>query len=167
MVRSATLNKSKDALLTERAFEEATMTVQKILTRKGSTVRTIEPTATIEHAAKSLSNHRIGALVVTGAEGQTIGIISERDIVRAVSEKGSAVLDMPVSEVMTREVMTCTRGDKVVDLMQRMTEGRFRHLPVLEDGLLVGLVSIGDVVKSRIEEMEQEKDALHDYIRSA
>ena len=143
------------------------MTVQKILTRKGSTVHTIEPTTTIEHAAKSLSDHRIGALVVTGAEGRTIGIISERDIVRAVSEKGRAVLDMPVSEVMTREVMTCTRGDKVVDLMQRMTEGRFRHIPVLEDGRLVGLVSIGDVVKSRIEEMEQEKDALDEYIRSA
>jgi CBS domain-containing protein len=143
------------------------MTVQTILARKGSAVRTIEPTATIAHAAKSLAELGIGALVVTGADGRTVGIISERDIVRALSARGSAVLDTPVAEIMTRKVMTCTRQEKLVDLMQRMTEGKFRHLPVIEDGRLIGIVSIGDVVKSRLEQMEQESNALREYIRSA
>jgi len=142
------------------------MTVQNVLTRKSSTVYTIEPTAPIASAVVSLSDHGIGALVVTETEGKMIGIISERDIVRAVTSKGKAALEMPVSELMTREVVTCTRHDKLVDIMQRMTEGRFRHFPVLEDGQLVGVISIGDVVKSRIAELEQEKNALHEYIHS-
>ena len=143
------------------------MTVHNILSHKGSTVYTIEPTASIAYAAKSLADHGIGALVVTGAEGRTVGIISERDIVRALSARGGAALETPVAEIMTRKVMTCSRQDKLVDLMQRMTEGKFRHLPVIEEGRLVGIVSIGDVVKSRLEQMEQESNALRDYIRSA
>jgi CBS domain-containing protein len=86
--------------------------------------------------------------------------------VRALNEKGSAVLETPVAEIMTRKVMTCSRQDKLVDLMQRMTEGKFRHFPVIEERRLVGIVSIGDVVKSRLEEMEQESNALREYIRS-
>ena len=143
------------------------MTVHAILTRKGSTVCTIEPRASVADAAKSLAYHGIGALVVVDAGGQTVGIISERDIVRALSAKGGAALQTPVAQVMTREVTICSRQDKVVDLMRRMTEGRFRHFPVIEEGLLVGIVSIGDIVKSRLEELEQETNALSEYIRSA
>ena len=143
------------------------MTVHTILTRKGSTVYTIEPTASIAYAAKSLADHGIGALIVTGAEGRTVGIISERDIVRTLSAKGGAALETPVAEIMTRKVVTCSRQDTLVDLMQRITEGKFRHFPVIEDRRLVGIVSIGDVVKSRLEEMEQESNAMREYIRSA
>ena len=132
------------------------MTVQAILTRKGSTFCTIEPAASIADAAKSLAYHGIGALVVIGAEGQTVGIISERDIVRAVSAMGGAALQTPVAEVMTRKVTTCSLNDKLVDLMQRMTEGKFRHFPVIENQQLIGIVSIGDVVKSRLKELERE-----------
>ena len=98
---------------------------------------------------------------------QTIGIVSERDIVRAVSAMGSAALETPVAEVMTRKVTICSRRDKVVDLMRRMTEGKFRHFPEIEEGQPVGIVSIGDVVKSRLEGLEQESSALNEYIRSA
>lgn len=143
------------------------MTVQMILSRKGSTVFTIEPTATIGHAAKFLAEHGIGALVVCGPEGRTIGIVSERDIVRAISNHGAAALDTPVSEVMTRKVVSCTKQDKLVDIMQQMTEGHFRHMPVAEDGRLIGIISIGDVVKRRIEQIEQESHQLREYIRSA
>jgi CBS domain-containing protein len=143
------------------------LTVHAILTRKGSTVCTIEPRASVADAAKSLAYHGIGALVVVDAGGQTVGIISERDIVRALSAKGGTALQTPVAQVMTREVTICSRQDKVVDLMRRMTEGRFRHFPVIEEGLLVGIVSIGDIVKSRLDELEQETNALSEYIRSA
>ena len=143
------------------------MTIHSILTRKGSTVCTIEPTASIADAAKSLADHGIGALVVMGDEGQTVGIISERDIVRAVSAMGGAALKTPVAEVMTRRVTICSRNDKLVDLMRRMTEGKFRHFPVVDEGRLAGIVSIGDVVKSRLEEMERESNELREYIRSA
>jgi CBS domain-containing protein len=104
---------------------------------------------------------------VTGAEGRPVGIVSARDIVRALSARGSAALETTVAEIMTRKVLTCSRQDKLVDLMQRMTEGKFRHFPVVEDGRLVGIVSIGDVVKSRLEQMEEESNALREYIRSA
>ncbi|MGZ8982135.1 MAG: CBS domain-containing protein [Burkholderiaceae bacterium] len=107
------------------------------------------------------------ALVVMGDEGQTVGIISERDIVRAVSAMGGAALKTRVAEVMTRKVTICSRNDKLVDLMRRMTEGKFRHFPVVEEGRLVGIVSIGDVVKSRLEELQQESNAMSEYIRSA
>ena len=140
------------------------MSVHGILIRKGATVFTIEPMVSLVNAAKSLTNHGIGALVATDEEGHTVGIISERDIVRALSEKESAAFETPVAEIMTREVVFCSRHDKLVDLIQRMTDGKFRHLPVIEDGRLIGIVSIGDVVKSRLEELEQESDTLREYI---
>ena len=140
------------------------MSVHGILMRKGATVFTVEPTDSLADAAKLLTNHGIGALVVTDAEGHTVGIISERDIVRALGEKESAALETPVAEIMTRKVVSCSRHDKLVDLMQRMTDGKFRHLPVIEDGQLIGIVSIRDVVESRLEELEQESDTLREYI---
>ena len=140
------------------------MSAHGILIRKGATVFTIEPTDSLANAAKSLTNHGIGALVVTDAEGHTVGIISERDIVRALGEKESAAFETPVAEIMTRKVVFCSRHDKLVDLMQRMTEGKFRHLPVVEDGRLIGIVSIGDVVESRLEELEQGSATLREYI---
>ena len=140
------------------------MSVHGILIRKGAAVFTIEPTDSLANAAKSLSDYGIGALVVTGAEGHTLGIISERDIVRALGEKENAALETPVAEIMTRKVIFCSRHDQLVGLMQRMTDGKFRHLPVIEDGRLIGIVSIGDVVKARLEELEQESDTLRKYI---
>ncbi|MFO1097119.1 MAG: CBS domain-containing protein [Xanthobacteraceae bacterium] len=140
------------------------MSVHGILIRKGATVFTIEPTASLAHAAKSLTTYGIGALVVTDSEGHTVGIISERDIVRALGEKQSAAFETPVDEIMTREVVFSSRRDKLVDLMQRMTDGKFRHLPIVEDGRLIGIVSIGDVVRYRLEELEQESDTLREHI---
>ena len=139
------------------------MTIQTLLALKGATVCTIEPTATIACAAKALSDHDIGALVVTDGEGAIVGIISERDIVRVISARGRAALDTPVTEVMTRKVITCGRHDKVDDMMARMTEGKLRHLPVVEEGRL-RVVSIRDVVKSRLREMEQDSKALRERL---
>jgi len=143
------------------------VTVKTILARKGSSVVTIDPTATVAIAAKTLTERGIGALVVTGAEGRTIGIVSERDIVRALGQRGVAVLDTSVADIMTRRVVTCGQQDTIGELMQQMTDGKFRHVPVVEQDRLIGIVSIGDVVKSRLEQMEQESNALRDYIRTA
>ena len=148
---------------------EAAMNVKAILAAKklgGDTV-SIKPTANLAAAASLLSAHRIGALVIHGAGGRLAGILSERDIVRALAEHGAAGLDMTVGQVMTRNVATCGLDDTVASLMERMTTGKFRHLPVVEKGRLAGLVSIGDVVKQRVEEIEHESEALRDYIRSA
>ncbi len=147
------------------------MNVKAILAAKsrnlgGDTV-TIEPTADLAAAAKLLVEHRIGAVVICGPGARLAGILSERDITRALAEHDTDALTLPVSQVMTRTVMTCSEDDSVATLMERMTEGRFRHLPVLRDGKLVGLVSIGDVVKQRVEEIESESEALRDYIRTA
>jgi CBS domain-containing protein len=143
------------------------MTVSHILSRKGYDVATIEPTATLATAVEMLAQRRIGALVVTGAGDRVVGIISERDIVRVLAEKGPAVLSAPVAETMTRKVVTCTGTDSIVEIMEQMTAGKFRHLPVIEQGELAGIISIGDVVKARLEELEHEQDALRDYIRTA
>jgi CBS domain-containing protein len=142
------------------------LTVQTLIALKGATVHKIEPTASIACAAKVLSDHNIGALVVTDVEGAIVGIVSERDIVRVVCARGCAALDTPVAEVMTRRVKTCSRHDKVGDIMQRMTEGKLRHLPVVEDGRIIGIVSIRDVVKRQLEEMEQDLNALREYAGS-
>jgi CBS domain-containing protein len=139
------------------------LTVQTILSRKGSAVLTVEPTASIEYASKFLAHHDVGALIVCDTEGRTVGIISERDIVRALSAKGGAALETPVAEVMTRKVVTCTPQDKLVDVMEKMMEGKLRHLPVIENGQLVGIVSIRDVVRLRLEQMGQEAQALHEH----
>ena len=143
------------------------MTVKAILDTKGSDVVTIEPTTTIAAAAKLMAARRIGAIVVFGPDRRIGGIVSERDIVRALAERGAPALDEPVGQVMTRKVVTCTRGETIGSIMERMTAGKFRHVPVVEDGQLSGIVSIGDVVKFRLAEMENESAALHDYIRTA
>ena len=143
------------------------MNVKVILAAKGGDVVCIEPTADLAAAAKLLSAHRIGVVVIRGAGGRLSGILSERDIVRAVSEHGADALALPVAQVMTRNVVTCSEEDSVAGIMERMTVGKFRHLPVVTEGRLVGLVSIGDVVKQRVEEVERESEALRDYIRTA
>jgi CBS domain-containing protein len=143
------------------------MTVNDILSQKGNQVLTIEPAATLATAVQLLAQRRIGALVVTGADSRIVGIISERDIVRVLDQKGTAVLGAPVAEAMTRKVVTCALNETIAEIMERMTGGKFRHVPVVEQGRLVGIVSIGDVVKARLSELEQEQDALRDYIRTA
>jgi len=143
------------------------MTVKAIVCRKGTDVVTIDPTASLASAAKTLATHRIGAVIITGADRQVVGILSERDIVRALAERGSSALEEPVGQVMTRKVVTCSETDTVGEIMERMTAGKFRHLPVVERGRLAGLISIGDVVKYRLEQMEHESKALHEYILTA
>ncbi len=143
------------------------MTVKAILFRKGSSVVTMEPAATLAAAIGTLAQHRIGALVVLGADRRVIGILSERDIVRTFAEFGADALTKRLAQVMTREVVTCNETETALSLMERMTTGKFRHIPVVERGQLVGIVSIGDIVKHRLGELEQESTALRDYIQSA
>ena len=143
------------------------MTVKAILARKGTDVVTADPNASLREAVQTLARQRIGAIVVTGADKRIVGILSERDVVRVLADKGPAALDAPIAEAMTRKVMTCAARDTVCELMERMTEGKFRHLPVVEQGRLAGIVSIGDVVKTRVQDMEQESAALRDYIQTA
>jgi CBS domain-containing protein len=143
------------------------MTVRAILSRKGRDVSTIAPTATLTEAVQLLAERRIGAVVVTGPDSRVAGILSERDIVRALSARGPSALDDNVAALMTRKVMTCTEADTVAALMERMTAGKFRHLPVVEQGQLTGIISIGDVVKLRVEEIEGETNALREYIATA
>ena len=143
------------------------MTVKAILSTKSGDVLTIEPTANLAAAAKLLAERKIGALVVTGPDRRVVGIVSERDIVQELAAHGPAALDLPLTEVMTRKVMTCSASDTISSVMERMTEGRFRHLPVVEQGRLTGILSIGDVVKHRLQAMDNEQSALHDYIQTA
>jgi CBS domain-containing protein len=143
------------------------MNVKAILAAKGGAIVDIEPSADLAAAAQLLAARRIGALVIRGAGGRLAGILSERDVVRAFAEHGAAAFSLPVGQVMTREVETCGPDDTIADLMERMTTGKFRHMPVVSDGKLAGLVSIGDVVKQRVEEIEGESEALRDYIRTA
>lgn len=143
------------------------MNVKTILAAKGGKVISIEPTATLAAAAQLLSKHRIGAVMILGAGGRLAGILSERDIIRSLAEHGATALELSIGQVMTREVETCSEDDTVADIMERMTTRKFRHLPVLTKGRLVGLVSIGDVVKQRVDEIESETEAMRDYIRSA
>jgi CBS domain-containing protein len=145
------------------------MNVKAILAAKklGGDTITIEPTANLAVAAKLLAAHRIGAVLICGAGGRLSGILSERDIVRALSDHGAEALALPVGQVMTRDIETCVEDDAVASIMERMTAGRFRHMPVLRNGKLVGLISIGDVVKQRVNEIEGESEAMRDYIRTA
>jgi CBS domain-containing protein len=143
------------------------MTVKSILSSKGRDVTTIEPTATLEAAITLLAQRRIGALVVLGPERRVIGILSERDIVRALAEQGPSVLTAPIAQVMTRKVSICSESDTVSDIMEQMTARRFRHVPVIDHERLIGIISIGDVVKHRLGEMERESEALRDYIQTA
>ena len=141
------------------------MTVRNVLSTKGeANVVTIAPDATVREAAALLSEKRIGT-VVASSDGSTCeGILSERDIVREIGARGAEVLDERVDAIMTREIQTCARSDTAKSVLQRMTEGRFRHMPVLEDGAMVGLVSLGDIVKDRLTEVRAERDALTDLV---
>lgn len=143
------------------------MTVKAILSRKGSDVITIDPTATLSKAVDLLAQRRIGALLVADAQRRVAGILSERDVVRTLAERGVAGLNDRVDQVMTRKVFTCSEADTVSFIMERMTAGKFRHVPVVEDDRLVGVISIGDVVKYRLQEIETESNALRDYILTA
>ena len=142
------------------------MTVRAILDTKGHQVQSVEPGAKLSAAIKILSERRIGAVLVL-SQGRIEGILSERDIVRVLGERGAAVLDEPVSATMTRKVVSCRENDTVSEIMETMTRGKFRHLPVVEDNKVVGLISIGDIVKRRVGEYEREQEALREYIKTA
>ena len=140
------------------------MTVAAILRTKGGDVATIAPDATIEAAVATLAKKRIGALVVS-LDGKTgIGILSERDVVRMLAERGTKALTMPVSAAMTAPIRTCRLADDVPSVMAEMTRHRIRHIPVVEDGQLTGIISIGDVVKRRLDDLESESSAMREYI---
>ena len=140
------------------------MLIRQILAGKGSDVVTTRPDATVTEVAKLLKAKRIGAVVVTDADGEICGIISERDLACGLADRGADLLGMRVGDVMTREISTCSPDDGIDRLMRQMTEGRLRHLPVVEDGRMIGIISIGDVVKHRLQELEHEAHMLHDYI---
>jgi len=143
------------------------MNVKNILAAKGGSLMSIEPTATLATAVKTLTDHKIGALLVLGPDRRMVGILSERDIVRVLAERGASVLEQPLAQVMTRKVVTCSQSETIGGIMERMTRGKFRHVPVLEQEQVIGVVSIGDVVKYRLQEMESESAALRDYIQTA
>jgi CBS domain-containing protein len=143
------------------------MTVAEILSMKGREVATITPERTIGEAVDELARRRIGALVVVEGRDRVVGIVSERDIVRALANRGSNLLAGRIDAIMTREVVTCGENETINRVMGRMTRGRFRHLPVVENGRLAGIVSIGDVVKARIEEVEHEAEDMRTYIATA
>ena len=140
------------------------MHVAAILKEKGRAVETAGLQTTVMDVAARLSARRIGAIIITAADGSIAGIISERDVIRVIGQHGASALDWPVSEAMTRAVQTCRESDTIDTLMSVMTARRFRHLPVLENGRLAGIVSIGDVVKHRVAEVEHEATMMRDYI---
>jgi CBS domain-containing protein len=142
------------------------MNVETILRTKGRDVATIRSDATVADCVRELRHRGVGALVVSADGKHLDGIISERDIVHALADRGSALLTLRIDALMTRKVQTCAPDDTVGDLMERMTERRIRHLPVVEDGILCGLVSIGDLVKNRLEEVVSEADSLRSFIAS-
>jgi CBS domain-containing protein len=139
------------------------MRIADVLRNKGAAVVTIDPEATVRELLAGLAEHNIGAMMVVGSQG-VVGIVSERDVVRKLHTDGVAVLTRPVSKIMTPAVVTCTKADTVDNLTVLMTENRVRHVPVIEDGRLAGIVSIGDVVKTRMEELEAEQKQLQSYI---
>jgi CBS domain-containing protein len=138
-----------------------------MIAQKGRQVVTTSATKTIADAIEILAAQKIGALVVVEDRDRIVGIVSERDVVRAIAKSGCDALPDKVSEIMTREVMTCTETETINDVMSRMTAGRFRHLPVAANGRLTGIISIGDVVKARIEQVEQEAEEMRAYIATA
>jgi len=143
------------------------MNVGIILAEKGRETFTIDPNASLAEAVSLLAAKRIGAALILGPDRRIAGIISERDVVRALAERGAAALDEPVSRTMTRKVETCNESETVANIMERMTAGKFRHMPVVDQGRLVGVVSIGDIVKHRVQQMEHESVAMRDYIMTA
>lgn len=143
------------------------MFVQQILASKGNDIVTIGPSAKLGDVVILMSKERIGALVVLDDDAHIAGIVSERDVTRGLAEHGADILNMTADKIMTSEVISCRPDDGVDKLMQKMTAGRFRHLPVLDKGKMVGIVSIGDIVKFRLEELEAEASMLQDYIAGA
>lgn len=140
------------------------MTVAAILNDKGRNVVTVEGDMTLDKVCGVLAEKRIGAAVIVDGSSNVQGIVSERDIVRLIAREGSVALKQPASSVMTRDVVTCSEDETIASLMEKMTTGKFRHLPVIHDGQLSGIVSIGDVVKWRIAEAEMEAQAMREYI---
>ena len=150
-----------------RSLREVSMTVASILREKGRDVLTTQPHRTLKEVAALLAAKGVGAVVVSDAAMSVLGIISERDLIRAIAAHGAAALDDPVSRHMTAKVVTVAENDTVDHVMATMTNGRFRHAPVVEGGRLAGIVSIGDVVKHRLREMEHDSAAMRDYILTA
>jgi CBS domain-containing protein len=155
------MNGSGSSLYEEKAMS---ITVKHLLDAKGRDVITIAPEETLLKVAAVLREKRIGGVVIAEGAGRLAGIFTERDLVRAVAEKGAAALDEPVSSLMTVNVQKCSEDTTVNQLMEMMSAGRFRHVPVETDGRLVGIISIGDVVKSRIREIEEEAEQIKAYI---
>ena len=143
------------------------MTVKHILNEKGRNVVSIDEAASVTDAVQLLTERRIGALVCVASDGSLLGIVSERDIVRMIARDGAAALDTPLSNVMTRSVTTVSETTTIEEALEQMTRGRFRHLPIIEGGKLVGLISIGDAVKSKIETAEREAAEMRSYIATA
>jgi CBS domain-containing protein len=143
------------------------MNVKAILEGKGRNVETIGPNENLASAIRTLADHKIGALVVTNGDRKVVGILSERDIVRVIAKHGAAALDQSVRQAMTARVKICNESHTINQVMEIMTQGRFRHLPVEKDGHLDGIISIGDVVKKRIEEVEREAEEIKQYIATA
>ena len=140
------------------------MFVSDILSQKGGSVFTVTPGSSVAHVSQQLSVRRIGSVLVLDADGGVAGIVSERDLVRALASHGAKALELEARQVMTRDVVTCDPDESIDHVMEVMTSGRFRHLPVVRHGELLGLVSIGDIVKSRLEETRHETEALKAYI---
>ncbi|HEY7931561.1 MAG TPA: CBS domain-containing protein [Acidimicrobiales bacterium] len=140
------------------------MHVANLLASKGHEVATVAPSQSVREAVALLKERGIGALVVTGLTPPLVGIFSERDVVRALARRGASVLDDTVGELMSTDVTTCDEATLVNELMTTMTERRIRHVPVVDHGVLTGIISIGDVVKARLEELEHEKKDLLDYV---
>jgi CBS domain-containing protein len=143
------------------------MTIAAILKHKGHSVITIDPTATVPEISARLAEHRIGAVIVIDRASQLLGIVSERDIVRSIATNGARTLEMTAGQLMTRAVHTASPEMTVEEAMRKMTIGRIRHLPVMQNDIVVGMISIGDVVKSRIMQQDTEVDSLRAYIGGA
>ncbi|MBV9909223.1 MAG: CBS domain-containing protein [Hyphomicrobiales bacterium] len=143
------------------------MTVARILDEKGRGVFTTQPHRTLKEVVGLLAEKGVGAVVVSDASQSVLGILSERDVVRVLAKQGASALEDPVSRYMTPKVITARREDTIDHVRQTMTEGRFRHVPIVEDGRLVGIVSIGDVVKHHVNQLDSERQALREYIATA
>ena len=140
------------------------MLVSALIKEKGAGVITTGPATTVSEVADIIARERIGAVVVTEQDDQVVGIISERDIVNGLSKRGTGLLDLPISDVMTRDVFTCATTEDVNQLRREMTNRRARHIPIVEEGKLIGIISIGDIVKNRLDELESETKQMRDYI---
>ena len=143
------------------------MTVAAILKHKGRDVAHVRPTATVAEVVQTLTERRIGAVVVLDSAGQLLGIVSERDVVRSLAEQGARTMEMTAAQLMTTELHTAGPGTSVAEVTAMMTEGRFRHMPVMDGERLLGIVSIGDAVKARLSQQDQEVDSLKAYVAGA